>query len=165
MCLRVYFPIRTALNYSVYTDAYSKKLSWNYGFNASFMFSLRCYVHKKSIGTILTLMSFSLFVFAYVIRIFEEPLSRIEDKQNHLGGFQSFFSAYYFVFIAMSTIGFGDINPGTPMGRLITIAVVMWGFALVSLFLDALLPHLSISEDQALAYHHINLTRKAAITI
>jgi hypothetical protein len=42
MWFRIYFLIRSIFNYSIYTDAYSKKLCKSYGFTAGARFTLKC---------------------------------------------------------------------------------------------------------------------------
>lgn len=42
MWFRLYFLIRSIFNYSIYTDAYSKKLCKTYGFTAGARFTLKC---------------------------------------------------------------------------------------------------------------------------
>jgi len=41
MLLRLLFVVRTVINYSVYTDAYSKKLAKSYGFTSGVRFALK----------------------------------------------------------------------------------------------------------------------------
>lgn len=42
MWFRVYFLVRSIFNYSIYTDAYSKKLCQTYGFSANVRFTFKC---------------------------------------------------------------------------------------------------------------------------
>ena len=42
MWFRIYFLVRSIFNYSIYTDAYSKKLCKSYGFTAGARFTLKC---------------------------------------------------------------------------------------------------------------------------
>ena len=42
MFLRLYFVIRTGLNYGEYSDAFSKKICKSYGFEADFRFTFKC---------------------------------------------------------------------------------------------------------------------------
>lgn len=41
MFMRLYFAARSIMNYSLYTDAYSKKLCSTYGFNSGVRFTLK----------------------------------------------------------------------------------------------------------------------------
>ena len=42
MFLRLFFLIRTSFNYSIYTDALSKKICKAHGFDAGFKFAVKC---------------------------------------------------------------------------------------------------------------------------
>jgi len=42
MFFRVFFVVRSIFNYSIYTDAYSKKLCKSYGFSAGVRFTFKC---------------------------------------------------------------------------------------------------------------------------
>mmetsp|Transcript_16179 Transcript_16179/g.25062 ORF Transcript_16179/g.25062 Transcript_16179/m.25062 type:complete len:109 (-) Transcript_16179:1080-1406(-) len=42
MWIRIFFLIRSIFNYSIYTDAYSKKLCKTYGFSAGVRFTFKC---------------------------------------------------------------------------------------------------------------------------
>ena len=44
MWLRVFFLVRSLFNYSLYTDAHSKKLCKMYGFDADVRWTVKCYI-------------------------------------------------------------------------------------------------------------------------
>ena len=44
MFLRFFFLCRTVINFSIYTDAYSKKLCNSYGFISGVRFTIRCHM-------------------------------------------------------------------------------------------------------------------------
>lgn len=48
----------------------------------------------------------------------------------------SYFEAFYFVFISMSTIGFGDLVPEHPMFMMCSILYLVFGLALTSMFIN-----------------------------
>jgi voltage-gated potassium channel len=47
--------------------------------------------------------------------------------------FHSFFDALYWATISLTTIGYGDISPVTPIGRLITMISALVGMAVIAL--------------------------------
>lgn len=73
MFLRFIFMIRAVINYSIYTDAYSKKLCLSYGFTSNVRFAIKCHLSMSPTLTVFTLFGFVVFVIAYVLRIFELP--------------------------------------------------------------------------------------------
>lgn len=48
----------------------------------------------------------------------------------------SYFEAFYFVFVSMSTIGFGDFVPQHPIFMMCTIIYMIFGLALTSMFIN-----------------------------
>ncbi|XP_059489329.1 uncharacterized protein LOC132204695 isoform X1 [Neocloeon triangulifer] len=61
----------------------------------------------------------------------------------------SFFEAFYFVFISMSTIGFGDYVPNHPMFMMGSIVYLVFGLALTSMCINVVQVKLSDSFRQA----------------
>ena len=46
---------------------------------------------------------------------------------------RNFGDAFYFVVVAVSTVGFGDIVPSSSAGRLVTVAMIISGIIFLSL--------------------------------
>lgn len=62
-----------------------------------------------------------------------------------------FFESFYFVFISMSTIGFGDYVPNHPMYMMLSIVYLVFGLALTSMCINVVQAKLSDSFRQASA--------------
>jgi hypothetical protein len=71
MFFRVIYLARSVFNYSIYSDAYFKKLCKEYGFNPGVRFSLKCYLSLYPERTVIFLFFSTIFVLAYLLRIFE----------------------------------------------------------------------------------------------
>jgi hypothetical protein len=82
MALRILVIVRVWLNYSVYTDTYTKKLSQQYGFAADMMFALKSKLRNNPMGTISTLFVTFVMLYSYVLRIFEAPYYRSLEKND-----------------------------------------------------------------------------------
>lgn len=48
------------------------------------------------------------------------------------GGFTSIPTAIYWAIVTITTLGFGDITPGTPLGRMLTSVLVLTGYAIIA---------------------------------
>jgi voltage-gated potassium channel len=70
---------------------------------------------------------FTLFTIIFVSAGFLYPLEHSANPEK----FSNFFDAFYFSFIAMTTVGFGDIVPVTDAGRVITILMISSGFIFI----------------------------------
>lgn len=62
-----------------------------------------------------------------------------------------FFSAFYFVFISMSTIGFGDFVPQDPICMMVSIVYLVFGLALMSMCINVVQAKLSDTFREASA--------------
>ena len=109
MILRLFFLYRSVLNYSLYTDAYSKKLCSQNGFPNSMTFALKCLLATHP--AFVTILNFCLFtgVYSYMLRLFELPvLKHMADNYYTL---DQYFNAVYVTVITITTVGYGDISP------------------------------------------------------
>ncbi len=76
---------------------------------------------RKQLMAVLVLIVVYIFVSAMLIFQVEPNL------------FHSFFDALYWATISLTTIGYGDISPVTPIGRLITMISALVGMAVIAL--------------------------------
>ncbi|XP_013791825.1 TWiK family of potassium channels protein 18-like, partial [Limulus polyphemus] len=61
----------------------------------------------------------------------------------------SFFEAFYFVFISMSTIGFGDFVPEHPIYMMATFIYLVFGLSLTSMCITVVQEKLSVTFEKA----------------
>lgn len=61
----------------------------------------------------------------------------------------TFFESFYFVFISMSTIGFGDFVPDHPMYMMATFIYLLFGLALTSMCINVIQEKLSATFEMA----------------
>jgi len=158
MWLRIFQICRTALNYGEYGDAFSKRVSWAYGFEPDFKYTLLCF-YKLNQGTFVFILYLgTVFIFAYMVRIFEIPFFRADGSDT----FDSYFTSIWFTVISLTTIGYGDISPGTVPGQFLTIILASWGVLLLSFMVVATDDAFSIKEtSKKVAQAHVQ-THKAA---
>ena len=76
MSVRIYFLIRCVLNYCEFMDAFSKKICRGYGFETGVKFTIKCQLIINPESTVMYIFFATVFIFAYLIRIFEMPYFR-----------------------------------------------------------------------------------------
>jgi hypothetical protein len=91
---------------------------------------------QDSLGTVFYMFLGSVMILSYIIRIFERPFYRqlAIDDVNHRQ-LDSYFNANYWMVITMTTVGYGDITPGTWMGRSTVIIACLTGSFIMAIFI------------------------------
>ena len=134
MAFRIYIVIRCYVNYSVYTDIYTKKLCQNYGFNTDVAFTIKSRLLNKPLSTILMMFIGFVLFYSYLLMIFEAPYynSFPEEDPNH-ATFDSITVPMWLCIITLTTVGYGDVFAKTNNGRLISVAIAISGAFLMAL--------------------------------
>lgn len=160
MFVRVYFLVRSFMNYSQYMDSYAKELCKSYGFQSDVIFTLKSQIVLNPEVTVLYLFFGTVVISAYIVRILEVPYFRTQDSE-----FDSYFTAVWWTVVTLTTIGYGDISPCTPPGQMFAMALAFWGALLVSLLVVACSSIFQLSSKQDIAVSHVKMTRTAAEVI
>lgn len=109
MFARIYFAVKSMLKYSSFMNPFAKKVCNAYGFENSLSFTIKSFLDTNPEATAAYIFIVTVFIFAYIIRVFEMPRSRLEDDDT----FDSYFNSIWFTVITITTIGYGDISPRT----------------------------------------------------
>ncbi|NPB05397.1 MAG: hypothetical protein GXO08_03350 [Aquificae bacterium] len=80
----------------------------------------------------LTQLAFLVIIFSIFLLVMSFWIFNLEHAANE--GINTFFDALYFTFISLTTVGYGDITPVTPEGRMAVMLTVAGGVGLFSLF-------------------------------
>ncbi|MEO5596144.1 MAG: ion transporter [Lysobacteraceae bacterium] len=64
-----------------------------------------------------------------IVVIFAALMYLVEGPEH---GFHSIPEAMYWAVVTMTTVGYGDITPGTPLGRFITSVLVLIGYSIIA---------------------------------
>ncbi|AXS82301.1 MULTISPECIES: ion transporter [Marinobacter] len=71
-----------------------------------------------------------LFTVLMVVTIFSSVLYLIEPAD---AGFTSIPTAIYWGIVTLTTVGYGDITPVTPLGQFISVAIMLTGYSIIAL--------------------------------
>ena len=89
---------------------------------SSFIFILKS--KKFELVTLLTLTAFFVFIAGIMLYVFEG------DGDNPK--IMNLFDAFYWALVTISTVGYGDIAPVTPEGRVVSMLIIMTGVGLIA---------------------------------
>lgn len=76
--------------------------------------------------TLAIFLGFLIFIGSTAIFLFEHP--------SHGGQVKNLFDAFYWSIVTLSTVGYGDITPQTPGGRIVAMALIFTGLGVLSFF-------------------------------
>ncbi|MEM0353115.1 MAG: ion channel [Archaeoglobaceae archaeon] len=72
----------------------------------------------------------------------------------------SFFDCVYWAVVTITTVGYGDIVPETPLGKIISMVIVLLGVSIVSLFTASILSAVMSEEERGLKEEIEKLIKK-----
>ncbi len=113
---------------------------------------------KFELITLLTLSGFFIFIAGIMLYVFE--------GNNQNPNIKNLFDAFYWALITISTVGYGDIAPITPEGRVVTMLIIFTGIGLISFATSIIVSSFSerltmLREDRIVQ----NLSKKESITV
>jgi hypothetical protein len=121
------------------------------GCYADLWFAIRSSFKQSPNITLITTIFVSGTILAYMIRVFERPLSAASEQN-----FNNIETSMWMIFVTMTTVGYGDVYPKSNTGRLLGIMICLWGVLLVSLFVVTVSDALEFNLPQKNAFNLIH---------
>ena len=122
-----------------------------FGVNRSTFYGLKCVFHVSPLKFLFICLFISIPVFSFVIRVSEYPLSYLVEKN----GFHKYPNCFWWTVVTMTTIGYGDYFPRTPIGRIVTFLLSIWGVIIVSSMVVVLSTYVTPSNVERKAFYMI----------
>ena len=146
------------------TDNYSKQIcQTRFGFKPNKLFPLKIELVEHPTLMTLVLFSVSIFIFSFIVRIFEMPY-QINDQVKS-NSFRDFESAVWMIIITITTVGYGDIYPQTRGGRIVCILTAFWGTFIVSLMVLVVTSIFDLKHEEKKAIQYIKQSKSASKSI
>jgi hypothetical protein len=101
-----------------------------YGCQANFSFSLKCLFKDNPLLLIFILFSTSSLLFSYAVYLAERNYNSSLCSPSSACTFSN---ALWLILMTITTVGYGDYYPQTPLGRFIIFFVAIWGTFIVSI--------------------------------
>ena len=174
MYLRIFICLRTCFNFSVFSDAYTKKLCRSNGFENSFRFTIRCLFSVYPATMFWTMFISITFSLAHLVRIFEYPLLltiyhtlQIEKEASvsEVDQLDRFSNALYMTVMTITTVGYGDFVPHSAEGKCVMMVAALTGAVMISLFVLVTTAIFQLNKDETNVFRKVNLAQSAAKTI
>jgi hypothetical protein len=133
MFIRLFFVYRSIVNYSIYTDAYSRKVCKTYGFTSGVRFSYKCHLENHPGTFVFVIFIGTVLILSYIMRIFEIPYYRHNKDGTTTSYFDNYFNSVWLVVVTITTVGYGGYVPQTYAGKWVAMFAALWGSFMVSL--------------------------------
>jgi voltage-gated potassium channel Kch len=65
----------------------------------------------------------------------------------------SFFDSFYFSVITLTTVGYGDLSPSTPISKLFTIIYIFVGIGILIVFIEKIARNAIVKKDKKKKEH------------
>jgi voltage-gated potassium channel len=88
-----------------------------------------------------------LFTLSAIVFVYAGLIYQAEHEVNSQA-FDTFLDAFYFAVVTMTTVGFGDVTPISPAGRLLTVMMIFTGIALIPWQVGDLIRQLVKTSDR-----------------
>lgn len=132
--------------FSKYNSNLSRKYCASYGVEASTFFSLKCELKEKPFSILLFCLINIGLVLGLLIRFFE--LLDNGNKEN----FENASNGFWLIFVALTTVGYGEMSPVTHLGRFVIVLGTFLGTFLISLTIVAFTNMSNFSKNEAKSY-------------
>lgn len=110
---------------SKYITPRANRICGLYGAKPGVIFCLRAIFKDSPFSFISTIFLLSVFVFAFLFRIAEYQIYNVSS-------FTMYSDMAWMTIITMTSVGYGDYSPKTPLGRIMGALCVSWGVLIVS---------------------------------
>lgn len=111
------------------------------GVNPDILSALRSLFKEKPFSFIVIVFLTSIALFAYSFRVAEHDFL----SQDMITAYSN---VTWMTIITMTTIGFGDMSPKTPLGRFVASLCVTWGVLIVAIMVAVLTNTLSLNSQE-----------------
>lgn len=119
-----------------------------YGCRADYSFSLKCLFRDNPLTLICIFFASSAIIFAYLIYVAERQLGVQNDDGYKKGVCNNFMNSLWLILITVTTVGYGDYFPQTPLGRIIILFVAIWGTFIVSIIVVVVSNTLNMEKSE-----------------
>ena len=125
---RSHLVIRPLLSSSEFMNARAQRVCYIFGHETSYIFAIRSLQLNQPTKFLLFALTYLSTIFAYILRLCEQPLSTDNSR-----GFGNYWNSLWCTLVTLTTVGYGDMRPESPLGRIVGVMIALWGGILTAL--------------------------------
>lgn len=144
---RVYIAYRFSFFLTEFMNPRTQRVCAMNGCHADAMFALKSLMKSRPFTVLLSSLFISLFIFSYLLRLFESPLSEASGQD-----FTSYNNAMWNMVITLTSAGYGDFYPKTFWGRVVGVSICFWGVIITSLVVATVTNMLTFTTSEEKSY-------------
>ena len=141
--LRFFYLVKMYLIQSEFFCMRTARIGRLWGLNLQTFYSLKANLQTKPYTTLVLIFVSVLFVGTYCTRIFEVALDEISGQN-----YDNIWNAIWYMFITMTTVGYGDYYPSTVGGRVFGIINCLFGAFLIPFTVSTFTNLLSFENNE-----------------
>ena len=152
---RIWFIFKLYLVSSFSYSQRSFRIAKINGVKLGLKFPFKANMADSSLKINLILFIICLLIFSYDLRIFERYFDELNE--SNLG---NYLNDLWFIFITMTTVGYGDISPKSFFGRLISVVTCLFGVFLVGLVVVSVTSYFNLEGIESNIYKILLKSKK-----
>lgn len=159
---KLYYLLIIYSHLSPWTSERAKEIAKENKASIGANFALKATLKRTPMLSICILLSVSLILLSFMLRIFEYGFSQDANdkiiasaKAIENAAFDSYTDVFWVVIITMMTVGYGDLFPKTHMGRMIAFLSSIIGMIIQSLLIVRLSDLVELTGDEKKAFNEI----------
>ena len=152
---RIWFIFKLYLVSSFSYSQRSFRIAKINGVKLGLKFPFKANMADSSLKINLILFVICLLIFSYDLRIFERYFDELNE--SNLG---NYLNDLWFIFITMTTVGYGDISPKSFFGRLISVVTCLFGVFLVGLVVVSVTSYFNLEGIESNIYKILLKSKK-----
>jgi len=126
-----------------------------YGCKADYSFAIKCLFKDYPLTLLVVFFFLSSTIYAYALFIAEKHLVLYYNIQEFNNFCNSYLNSLWLIVITITTVGYGDYYPHTPLGRIIIFLVALWGTSVISIMVVVVANTLNMQKNEKKCSHVI----------
>ena len=159
MCsmFKFYFVLKYLFNYSRWGDDRANKICKESNLSHNIIFVIKAELTEHPFIILLVTYGLIILVFGYSLRLCEIGFVNNVPIENYQD-WTSYWNGFWCIFIAITTVGYGDFTPRTLVGRIICVIATFFGIIVFGLIIISLHTKMAMSTREIGAYKEIKIT-------